>query len=142
LAGQSVLYPYDFCDGLPGPDGAKTSIDQLNPHGERQLHKIAGWWGLLPEPRLVIQPSGNAKLDAQRRQMVGLRMEQITGAEIPPEVVVTADPGVPGTRGTEAEIQYENLLRQTESGPQPFSETGTYGGGAGISLGSQGASGQ
>ncbi len=132
-----VLYRYDFGDGLPGPDGGKTTVAQLNPHGERQLQKIAGWWGLLPEPRLVIQPSGNAQLDALRRQTVVLGMSKIAGVEFPSEAVMTADPGVPGTNGTEATIQYLNLLRQTEAGPQPFSDTGTYGGGGGISLGSQ-----
>ena len=140
--GQTVLYRYDFCDGIPGSDGRQTAAEQLNPHGERQLQKIAGWWGFLPEPRLVIQPSGNIELDAMRRKAVVLRMSQIWGTSIPADVVLTAYPDVPGTSGTEAVIQYENLLRQTEAGPQPHADSGTSGGGSGISIGTQQATGQ
>jgi len=128
LQGQAVLYRYDFYDGVPDFNGTKNDPAQLNVRGEKQLRKISETWYVLPEPRLVLQPTGNPQLDAARRVYVTQRLSAYLQTAVSPEWVLVEDPDVPGTSGSEAVIHVENLRRQTQSASQPIIGGGTYGG--------------
>jgi hypothetical protein len=142
LVGQSILYRYDFYDGMADVDGVRNDPSHLNPHGIQQLRRIASWWGLLPRPEIVVQPSGNARLDQARRQAVAQRMSDLTGGAVPLSAVVVDVPDVRGTDGTEAFIERENQLREAQQASQPLLNSGTYGGSNNSNMGSQQNNGQ
>ena len=108
LAGQMVLYRYDF--GV----GPVSTAALLNPHGRKRLDEIVRIMqdhGLHP---LVIEPTGNEKLDAARRDRV-LKLMAQTSFAVPEEWVVVAEPRSRGRDGVEALLDYQSLLRQTQS---------------------------
>jgi hypothetical protein len=108
LGSQLVLYAYDFRDD----SGPEASL--LNSHGQRQLDRIARMvegTGLHP---IGIEASGNAAVDAARRQEV-IRQLSAAHGTIPAEWVVVGFPTAIGLRGAEAVEIYKNLLNNTKS---------------------------
>ena len=108
LADQTVLYRYDF------RVGPVSTAALLNPHGRKRLDEIVRIMqdhGLHP---LVIEPTGNEALDAARRDRV-LKLMAQTNFTVPEEWVVVAEPRSRGRDGVEAALDYQNLLRQTQS---------------------------
>jgi hypothetical protein len=118
LGAQLVLYAYDFRDDR----GPEASL--LNSHGQRQLHQIARTaesTGLHP---IGIEGSGNATLDAARRDEV-IRQLSVTHAAIPAEWVIVGRPNTRGMQGAEAVEVYKNLLNHTKSGAGRSSSEGS-----------------
>ena len=118
LAGQMVLYRYDFHDEVL-PHGA-----MLNDHGHRRLENMAVMLqnGLYP---LVIEPAvNNPQLDARRRQNVLDALKNPT-FEVPESWVILARPAGTGLSGVEAAEVYKNLLEHTRSASEKESMEGT-----------------
>lgn len=118
VATQLVLYAYDFRDNS-GP-----TANLLNAHGQRQLSRIARMiesTGLHP---LGIEASGDADLDAARREEV-IRQLGAMQASVPAEWVVVGQPTSLDLRGVDAAEIYKNLLNHTKSGGNASVVTGS-----------------
>jgi hypothetical protein len=131
LAAQLVLYVYDF------RNDSAAEANLLNSHGQRQLYRIARIaesTGLYP---IGIEASGNAILDAARRDEV-IRQLSAAHSTIPAEWVVVGRPAALGMRGSDAAEIYKGLLRNTQS--QDASQVGNASSGSSKSAGAAAAS--
>jgi hypothetical protein len=106
LMSQCVLYMYDFQD--PGDDSAA----QLKPRGLVQLQKIARILAC-DYFTVVIETSGDGKLDEARRQHVFNELASL-GYPVTDEQIVSSRVSVDGLQGAEAFDIYANLLQQTQ----------------------------
>lgn len=127
LAGQMVLYRYDFHDEVL-PDAAR-----LNDHGQRRLEKMSALLQNGLYPVVIERAVANPELDAQRRQNV-LDALKNPLFEVPEPWVVLGRPAEAGFSAVEAAEVYKNLLQHTRSGTQGAST----GGGMGVGIGTGG----
>lgn len=103
-AARMILYQYDFTRSKP----------TLNQRGYLELLEIAQRLPRTPSP-LVIQPSGDADLDAARRATVVAHLNELP-FPVPEERVVTAIPQVAGLDGIDAVRVHQRLLRLSATG--------------------------
>lgn len=103
LRDQMVLYDYDFA---PGEDAGV-----LKRRGLLQLEKLTQRMVATGHP-IVIEASGDAELDALRRENV-LAALAAGQFETDPTMVVVGRPGVRALDGVEALPTYQNVLEQT-----------------------------
>jgi hypothetical protein len=112
-----VLFRFDFID----------CSNQLNVRGRDQLLKLAGMMCANPYPLVIERTPCAPELDEARRLTVLNELGHM-GQVIPTDRVVIGEPTAVGLRGIEAEIIFQNLLIQTQSG-------GTRAGAGGGSIG-------
>lgn len=103
-AARTVLYQYDFF----------RANASLNQRGYLELLEIAERVSQTPYP-LVIQMSGDAALDAARRETVIEHLARLP-FEIPDERVVIDIPRVAGLDGIDAVLAHEGLLQLSAYG--------------------------
>jgi hypothetical protein len=135
LAAQMVLYRYDFCQATP-------QASQLNPHGQKRLQEIKALVQSCGFHPVTIEATGDAGLDAARRQFVLQRLLDADFA-IPDEWVVVADAEAPAMRSEEAVEVHRKMIRGiqgdgigTQSVPRGISGLGGQPAtGAGLSTG-------
>ena len=114
VATRMALYDYDFL-----PDSA-----QLNYRGKDRVHRIAGLAVCNQFPIVVERLPANPALAEARKRAV-LTELAAAGPINPDRVVVGAPLGAP-LQGVEAEVIYQNLLRQLESaGKMPSTGVGS-----------------
>jgi len=119
-AARMVFHDYDF---LPGSD-------RLNYRGLDQVYHVARLMGVSPAPVVIERLPRDPQL-AERRRLAVL----VALASVDPKValtrVVVAEPIAFPLRGSEAELIYKTMTRQTESmGYLPMTSTGgNFGGG-------------
>jgi hypothetical protein len=114
-AARMVLYHYDFVDGT----------GRLNLRGRDKLAEIAGMLSHNFFP-IVIERTPACPHLAEERRVEVLNELAHCPFPIPPERVVIGPPLANGLRGVEAEVVYQNLINQVQSGGSPF--TGGAGG--------------
>jgi hypothetical protein len=111
LAGQVVLYRYDFCSG-------PADSDRLNRHGMKHLDEVVSIMQNCGYAPLVVETSGCAEVDAARKAFI-LKLLADRGMPAPDASVVVGEPTNPGFAGKEAMLVHETLLKQTGSGGAP-----------------------
>lgn len=131
-AARMVFHDYDF---LPGSD-------RLNYRGLDQIHQVARLMGISPAPVVIERTPRDPNLAERRRLTVLAALANVDPAASPNRVVV-AEPVAFPLRGSEAEVIYKSMIRQTETlGYLPGTVTGNAGGGSfGSSSGSGSGSG-
>jgi len=126
LAAQMVLYRYDFCPAS-APDCA-----QLNTHGRRRFQEISSMMRCCGFSCVLIETSGDANMDAARRNHV-LKLFAETGFPVPEEWVVVGTANAPGLRGEEAILIDKNVLGDVKNGNKNGAQGGGgVGGGTGL----------
>jgi hypothetical protein len=122
IAARLMLYHYDFIEGS----------DQLNQKGSDRLLRLAGLLCASPAPLVIERTPWAPGLDEARRLTVLNALGHISAA-VPVERVVIGAPMARGLDGIEAEIIYQNLLIQTQSGgTREGAGGGSVGGSAGL----------
>jgi hypothetical protein len=114
-AASMVLYNFDFIE----------NSEQLNLRGKDQIAKVTHLLTASPYPLVIERTPYAPGLDQARRVAVLNELGQ-AGVNVPVERVVIGQPIALGLRGPEAEIVYQNLLINTQSG-------GTRAGAGGLS---------
>jgi hypothetical protein len=117
-----MLYHYDFIEGS----------DQLNEKGRDRLLRLAGLLCASPAPLVIERTLYAPGLDEARRLSVLNALGHISVA-VPVERVVIGPAMARGLDGIEAELIYQNLLIQTQSGgTREGAGGGSVGGSAGL----------
>jgi hypothetical protein len=122
IAARLMLYHYDFIDGS----------DQLNQKGRDRLLQLAGLLCASPAPLVIERTLSAPGLDEARRLTVLNALGHISVA-VPVERVVIGPCMARGLDGIEAELIFQNLLIQTQSGgTREGAGGGSVGGSAGL----------
>jgi hypothetical protein len=122
IAARLMLYHYDFIEGS----------DQLNEKGRDRLLRLAGLLCASPAPLVIERTLYAPGLDEARRLSVLNALGHISVA-VPVERVVIGPAMARGLDGIEAELIYQNLLIQTQSGgTREGAGGGSVGGSAGL----------
>jgi hypothetical protein len=116
-AARMVLYRYDFVGNTA----------ELNLHGRDQLAKIEGLLTSNPAP-ILIERTPDTPWLAEGRRLAVLRDLTANGLLVSPDRVVIGLPPAIGLGGVEAELIYQNLLNQTQTGGIRGGQTGTTSG--------------
>lgn len=112
-AARMVFHDFDF---LPGSD-------RLNYRGMDQVRQVARLMGISPAPVVIERLPRDPNL-AERRRMAVMAALASVDPSVSPARVVVAEPLAYPLRGSEAELIYRTMVRQTESmGYLPGSST-------------------
>jgi hypothetical protein len=118
-AARMVFHDYDF---LPGSD-------RLNYRGVDQVYQVARLMGVSPAPVVVERMPRDPNL-AERRRVAVLAALASVDPSVSPARVVVAEPVAFPLRGSDAELIYRTMVRQTETmGYLPGSSTNSSSGG-------------
>lgn len=132
-AARMVFHDYDF---LPGSD-------RLNYRGVDQVHQVARLMGVSPAPVVIERLPRDPQL-AERRRLAVLAALASVDPKVSPTRVVVAEPIAFPLRGSEAELIYKTMVRQTEMmGALPMASMGgNFAGGVSGATGQPVASGR
>ena len=128
-AARMMLYQYDFVEDKAA----------LNGRGRDQLVKIASMLSSTSAPIVIERIPGDPRL-AEARRLAVLNDLASSSVAVTPDRVVVGAPTAIGLRGPEADVMYQNLLKQTQNlGASGGSMSGSTGGTSGQGAGSTGS---